>query len=100
MTTIATLVGMLQVRSFRLRRKWSKHLTPNPEKSTAVDFDVFTLSYEGRLKSSWTQFITPSRNFVEVRWRSTSRGKRCTSYNAPPTSRKCAADRLPQASAG
>jgi hypothetical protein len=23
--------------------------------------------YEGRLKSSWTHLITPSRNFVEVR---------------------------------
>jgi hypothetical protein len=49
------------------------------------------------LKSSWTHLITPSRNFVEVRWRSlfqsTSLGKRCTSYNAPPTSRKRAADR-------
>jgi hypothetical protein len=34
---------------------------------------------------------------VEVRWRSLFRStyldKRCTSYNAPPTSRKCAADR-------
>jgi hypothetical protein len=53
--------------------------------------------YEGRLKSSWTQLITPSRNFVEVRWlslfRSTSLGKRCTSYNVSPTSRKRAADR-------
>jgi hypothetical protein len=53
--------------------------------------------YEGRLKSSWTDLITPSRNFVEVRWRSlfwsTSLGKRYTSYNAPPTSRKRAADR-------
>jgi hypothetical protein len=33
-----------------------------------------------------------SRNFVEARWRSllrsTSLGKRCTTYNAPPTSRK------------
>jgi hypothetical protein len=51
------------------------------------------------LKSSWTRLITPSRNFVEVLWRSifrsTSLGKQCTSYNAPPTSRKCAADRLP-----
>jgi len=41
--------------------------------------------------------ITPSRNFMEVRWRSlfrsTSLGKRCASYNAPPTSRKRAADR-------
>jgi hypothetical protein len=48
--------------------------------------------YEGRLLSSWTHLITPSRNFVEVRWRSlllsTSLAKRCTSYNAPPTSRK------------
>jgi hypothetical protein len=26
--------------------------------------------YEGCLKSSWTQLIIPSRNFVEVRWRS------------------------------
>jgi hypothetical protein len=41
--------------------------------------------------------ITPSRNVVEVRWRSlflsTSLGKRCNSYNAPPTSRKRAVDR-------
>jgi hypothetical protein len=53
--------------------------------------------HEGRLKSSWTRLITPSRNFVEVRWRSlfrsTSLGKRCTSYKAPPTSGKRAADR-------
>jgi hypothetical protein len=38
-----------------------------------------------------------SRNFVEVWWRSlfrsTSIGKRCASYNAPPTSRIRAADR-------
>jgi hypothetical protein len=56
-----------------------------------------TTFYEGRLQSWWTHLITPSRNFVEVRWRSlfrsTSLGKRCTSYNAPPTSRKHAADR-------
>jgi hypothetical protein len=49
------------------------------------------------LQSSWTHLITPSQNFVEVRWRSffrsTSLSKRCTSYNAPPTSRKRAADR-------
>jgi hypothetical protein len=42
--------------------------------------------YEGRLKSSWTHLITPSLNFVEVRWRSlfrsTSLGKRYTSHNA------------------
>jgi hypothetical protein len=52
--------------------------------------------YEGRSQSSWTHLITPSRNFVEVQWRSlfrnTSLGKRCTSYNAPPTSPKRAAD--------
>jgi hypothetical protein len=54
-------------------------------------------TYEGRLQSSWTHIISPSRNFVEVRWRSlfrsTSLGKRYASYNAPPTSRKRAADR-------
>jgi hypothetical protein len=53
--------------------------------------------YEERLRSLWTHLITPSRNVVEVRWRSlfwsTSLGKRCTSYNAPSTSRKRAADR-------
>jgi hypothetical protein len=53
--------------------------------------------YEGCLKSSWSHHhITLSRNFVEVRWRplfrSTSLGKRCTSYNAPPSSRKHVAD--------
>jgi hypothetical protein len=52
---------------------------------------------EGHMKSPWTHLITSSRNFVEVRWRSlfrrTSLGKRCTSYNSPPTSRKRAADR-------
>jgi hypothetical protein len=51
----------------------------------------------GRLKGSWT----PNRNFLEVRWRSlyrsTALGKRVTSYNVPPTSRKRAADRLMQA---
>jgi hypothetical protein len=58
--------------------------------------------YEGRLKSSWTHFITPSRNFVEVTV-SFSKYLHCQamhSYNAPPTSRKRAADRLPQASGG
>jgi hypothetical protein len=53
--------------------------------------------YERRLKSSWTRLLTPSQNVVEVRWwslfRSTSLSKRRTSYNAPPTSRKRAADR-------
>jgi hypothetical protein len=66
------------------------------------------LLYEGHLKISWTHHITPSRNFVKVWWRSlfrsTSLGKRYSSYNAPPTSRKRAADRwslrnfLPQSS--
>jgi hypothetical protein len=41
--------------------------------------------------------VSPCWNLVEVRWRSvfrsTSLAKRCTSYNAPPTSRKRAADR-------
>jgi hypothetical protein len=41
-------------------------------------------------------FFTPSRNFVDVRWRplflSNSVGKWCNSYNALPTSRKRAAD--------
>jgi hypothetical protein len=68
----------------------------------------YSHKYEGLLQSSWTHLTTLSRNFVEVRWRSlfrsTSIGKRCTSYNAPPTSRKRAADRwslrnlLPQSS--
>jgi hypothetical protein len=53
--------------------------------------------YEGHLQNSWTHLITPSRNFVEVRWRSlfrnTSLGKGCTSYNAPPTSWKRAVHR-------
>jgi hypothetical protein len=53
--------------------------------------------YEGRLKSLWNQLITLSRNFVHVQWRSLSRStslcKRCTSYNAPPTSRKPGSDR-------
>jgi hypothetical protein len=57
-----------------------------------------------RLKISWTHLIIQSPNFVEVRWRSVFRtislGKRCTSYNALPTPRKRAADRLPQASGG
>jgi hypothetical protein len=53
--------------------------------------------YEDGLHSSWTHLITPSRNSVKVRWwslfRSASLGKRCASYNAPPSSRKRAADR-------
>jgi hypothetical protein len=58
---------------------------------------IGTTNYEGRSQSLWTHLITPSRNFVEVQWwslfRSTSFGMQCTSYNAPPTSRKHAADR-------
>jgi hypothetical protein len=53
--------------------------------------------YKGHLGSPWIHLITPSRKFVEVWWRSifpsTSLGKRCTSYNALPTSRKRVADR-------
>jgi hypothetical protein len=52
---------------------------------------------EGPFKSWWIQLITPSRYFVEVQWRSIFRstflGKRCISYNAPPTCRKRAACR-------
>jgi hypothetical protein len=58
---------------------------------------MYVRLYEDRLKSTWTHLIIPSWNFVEVRWRTlfrnTSLGKRCASYNAPPTSRKRAADR-------
>jgi hypothetical protein len=58
---------------------------------------IWVTLYEGRFKSLWTHHISPSRNFLEVRWRSlfrnTSLGKRCTSYNAPPTSLKRASDR-------
>jgi hypothetical protein len=57
--------------------------------------NIFKL-YDGHLQSSWTHLITPSRYYVEVRWRSLFRinslDKRCTSYNAPSTSRKRAAD--------
>jgi hypothetical protein len=53
--------------------------------------------YEGSLKISWNRLINPSQNFVEDRWRSLFRiislVKRCTSFNAPPTSRKRATDR-------
>jgi hypothetical protein len=49
--------------------------------------------YEGRLKSSCIYLMTTSWNYLEVRWRSvfrsTSFGKRCTSYNALPTSKTC-----------
>jgi hypothetical protein len=62
--------------------------------SKCMDFRV---KYKGCLRSSWFHLITPSRNLAEMWWRSLFRsisvGKRCTSYNAPPTSRKRAADR-------
>jgi hypothetical protein len=49
-------------------------------------------SNKGHLKSSWTHLITPSQDFVKVEGRSlfqsTSLGKWCISYNAPPTSQK------------
>jgi hypothetical protein len=58
---------------------------------------LFTPTHQCRLQSSWSHLIFLSRNFVEVRWRSLFRsaslGKRCTSYNTQPTSRKRAADR-------
>jgi hypothetical protein len=93
---------------------WSGWHESPPLERFGVSFIHFTTShpifpkYEGRLKSSWTRLITPSWNFVEVRWRSlfrtTSLGTRCASYNPPPTCRKRAADRwslrnfLPQSS--
>jgi hypothetical protein len=63
----------------------------------SFQYSEYLTKYQGRLQSSWTHLITPSRNLVEV-WRqslfrSTSLGKRCTSHNAPPTPRKRAADR-------
>jgi hypothetical protein len=70
---------------------------PCPQPVCLSAFDCEFIIYQGRLKSSWTRLITPGWNFVDVRWqplfRSTSLGKRCTSYNAPPTSLKRAADR-------
>jgi hypothetical protein len=71
-------------------------LPPAHNLERSYSFQHYSI-YEGRLQSSWTHLITPSRDFVEVRWRSifrsTSLAKRCTSYNAPPASRKRAADR-------
>jgi hypothetical protein len=52
--------------------------------------------YEGRLKSSWTHLITPSQNFVEVRWRSLSKylpWQAIYVLQRSTTSRKRAADR-------
>jgi hypothetical protein len=64
--------------------------------SRCVCVCVCVCVHEGHLQSSWIHFITPTRNFVEVRWlslfRSTSLGKQCTSNNTPPTYRKRAAD--------
>jgi hypothetical protein len=63
---------------------------PRPSKRLSSKIFSPPKFYEGRLQSSWTHLIITSRNSVEVRWRSlfrsTSLGKRCTSYNAPPTS--------------
>jgi hypothetical protein len=62
-----------------------------------VIINCYSFNYKDRMQSSWTRLFTPCQYFVEVRWRSlfrsTSLGKRCTSYSAPPTSRKRAADR-------
>jgi hypothetical protein len=58
---------------------------------------INTYIYGGPFAKLVARLIIPSRNYVEVRWqslfRSTSLGKRCISYNAPPTFRKRAADR-------
>jgi len=59
--------------------------------------------YEGRLKISWTHFITESGlcgGAVMVSFWSTSIGKWCNFYDAPPTSQKRATHHLPQASGG
>jgi hypothetical protein len=56
------------------------------------NFTILKPEYEGHLNSSGTDLSTSSRNFVDVKLRSLfpsiSFGKRCTSYNVPPTSRK------------
>jgi hypothetical protein len=90
---------------FNFRNSLWNFLLLFPRSSVQIFSALFSQTpsiYEGCLKSSWTQLITPSRNYVEMRWRSlfgsTSLGKRCTSYNAPPPSRKRAAHHLPQAS--
>jgi hypothetical protein len=77
---------------------WSLSVGPRFEFQTYCTWVLTTTPhsmksiYEGCLKNSWTHLINPSRNITEVRWRSLFRstclGKRCTSYNAPPTSRK------------
>jgi hypothetical protein len=57
---------------------------------------IFSSVYKGHLQSLWTHLITLGWKFVEVRWQSLlwsiSLGKLCTSYNAPLTSQKRAAD--------
>jgi hypothetical protein len=62
-----------------------------------VQVGMFSMDVRDPFAKFVDSFITPSRNLVEVRWRSlfrsTSLGKRCTSYNAPPTSGKRGADR-------
>jgi hypothetical protein len=79
----------------RLRRDFHRFARSGCKSLWSLHTLVWGL-HEGRLKSSWTRLITPSRNFVEVRllslFRSTFLGKWCTSYNAQPTSPKRAAD--------
>jgi hypothetical protein len=81
--------------TFDFRKKIAERLPASQEEPHGIICLVSI--YESFLKSSWSHLITPSPNFVEVRWRSlfrsTSLGKRCASYNAPPTSRKRAAER-------
>jgi hypothetical protein len=97
--TYQALGGYGQHVSIIFGRSWLR--IPSKRISTIVIYcsrlAVLKYMYEGRLQSSWTNLITPSRNFVKVWWRSFFRntflGKRCTSYNASPTSRKRAADR-------
>jgi hypothetical protein len=70
--------------------------TPNKIKSPSLvgrgweNHEKFQSIHEGRLQSSWTHLITPSRNLVEVRWRSlfqsTSFGKRWSLWNFLPRS--------------
>jgi hypothetical protein len=69
---------------------------------------LFSTRAVWKVRGSWTHLITLSQNFVEMRWwsffQSTFLGKWCTSYDAPPTSRKHAVDHwslwnfLPQSS--
>jgi hypothetical protein len=102
-------IGNWQFKITNLQFLRNKHIITN----CSLLFTYGTLrplytNYEGRLKSSWNRLTAPNRNFVEVQWRTLFRGtslhKRRTSYNAPPISRKRAADRwslrnfLPQSS--